>query len=218
MNHQTCAMALRARALPLSVATTGVTTLEATATGFARASGNFITDGFVIGFEVTPVGFTDSTPDVITDLTALTLTTRKPRVVDAAAPLRALTVGLPALRGWENVALEPISGRWWIEEDYVPATNRLLTSPQSGGRIEDTGLYILRVYGVENVGSLAINQFTTALLARYPAGAGEVLTDGTELRIRADVGPSRGQNIHDAPGATVVSITVPFRAYSLNPV
>ena len=58
IDHLAALLALRGRALTLSVATTGSTSLSATTTGYARAAGSFITDGLVVGAEITASGFT----------------------------------------------------------------------------------------------------------------------------------------------------------------
>ena len=51
----------RARARTVSVATTGSVQLSATTTGYHRASGSFIADGFQAGMEITYVtGFSTS--------------------------------------------------------------------------------------------------------------------------------------------------------------
>jgi hypothetical protein len=59
-------------------ATTGTTTLDATGTGFSRASGSFVTDGFLVGQTVTSSGYVGSGfngKSTVTAVAALTLTT-----------------------------------------------------------------------------------------------------------------------------------------------
>lgn len=61
-----------------SPATTGTTTIDANGTGFARASGSFLTDGFQVGMLVTSSGYAASGfngESVITAVDALTMTT-----------------------------------------------------------------------------------------------------------------------------------------------
>ncbi len=61
-----------------SPATTGTTTIDATASGYERATGSFLDDGFSVGQTVTASGFTGSGyngESVITAVTALTMTT-----------------------------------------------------------------------------------------------------------------------------------------------
>jgi hypothetical protein len=79
----------------VSIPDTGTTSLSATATGYARASGSFITNGFVVGQQITASGFTNaanngrSTITAVT-ATALTVTKDTPTVVEAAATGRRL--------------------------------------------------------------------------------------------------------------------------------
>lgn len=59
-------------------ADTGVTTISATATGFSRAAGSFLTDGFAVGQAVTSSGFVGSGfngKSIITAVDALTMDT-----------------------------------------------------------------------------------------------------------------------------------------------
>lgn len=59
-------------------ADTGVTTIDATATGFSRASGSFLTDGFRVGMLVVSSGFVGSGfngKSVVTAVNALTMNT-----------------------------------------------------------------------------------------------------------------------------------------------
>lgn len=61
-----------------SPATTGTTTLSATSTGYTRASGSFITDGFAVGQVVTASGFSAAGfngSSIVTGVVALELTT-----------------------------------------------------------------------------------------------------------------------------------------------
>ena len=59
-------------------ADTGVTTIDATATGYSRAAGSFLTDGFAVGQTVTASGYTGSGfngKSIVTAVTALTMDT-----------------------------------------------------------------------------------------------------------------------------------------------
>jgi hypothetical protein len=85
------------------------------------------------------------------------------------------------------------------------------------GVVEETGLYILKLYGVANLGGRGLSQVATALLLLYPPGDAETLSDNTSLRIRHNPGPWRGQLLQSAPGWAMVSVTVPWWALSTNP-
>src|SRR4051812_2641150 len=107
--------AFRTRAQTLSVCAPGPQSLSATSTGYARAAGSFVTEGFKVGMEITTAsGFSQSannTPCVITAVTALALTILGGRTVESAGSGKTLAVGFPALRSWNNERLARIAGR-----------------------------------------------------------------------------------------------------------
>jgi hypothetical protein len=75
--------------------TTGSATLAATATGYSRTTGSFITNGFAVGDEITASGFTTAANNgrsIVTAVTATDLTVTKavPTVAEAAAAGRTL--------------------------------------------------------------------------------------------------------------------------------
>jgi hypothetical protein len=75
--------------------TTGSQTLSATATGYARATGSFVTNGFAIGDEITASGFATAANNgrsVVTAVTATTIDVTKTggTVAEAAATARTL--------------------------------------------------------------------------------------------------------------------------------
>lgn len=60
----------------MSRVTTGSTALSATSTGYARAAGSFLADGFAVGMLVSGAGFTtpgNNAPKVLTAVGALTM-------------------------------------------------------------------------------------------------------------------------------------------------
>jgi hypothetical protein len=122
---------------------------------------------------------------------------------------------LPTGRAWENVAFTPTPGQPFVEEDYVPATSSLLGLLR-GGTVEDTGMYILRWYGVAGQGAGAMNTGIAAVLALVKPGDTITATDGTVVHIRGDVAPTRGQ-IMNIDGWAMAPITIPFRVYHQNP-
>ncbi len=218
MNLADVHLALRAQALAVVVCTTGTMALSATSTGYARLAGSFVTDGFMAGMEVTPTGFTQTTPGIITAVAALTLTISGGRTVQASGGGRALAVTVPAVRVFEN--LEPteagvilpdvITGRPYVEEEFAPATQRLTTnSPR--GVVELTGLYLLTWAGLANYDAIAIRRCVDALLTAFPPMQAFTLADGSIARVRGDVAPWARQ-ITTRPGGWAASIlTIPWR-------
>ena len=220
INNQSVHLALRNRALSLSVCTTGSLSLSATATGFARAAGSFVTDGFLVGMELTASGFVvagNNGSFVITAVTALALSCAN-TTVDAAAAGRTLLVGLPALRAFENVDLIPVAGRPYVEEEYVPATNAMLTFPAQSATVEETGLYIVKWYGLSNTGISAIRKSVDALKALFAPGTTLTAASGDVVWARATIAATTGQMIPLTGGWSALVLTVPWLARSTNTV
>lgn len=217
-NHEAIQLALRTHLRSLTVCQTGVIDLAATATGYTRPNGSFLLDGFAIGMEVTPVGFSQTAVGTITDLTALTMTISGGRTIDAEAPSRQLRVLLPELVQWDNVALRggPITGRPYLEEEYAPATASLVGMPYTNGTVEDTGLYIVRWYAGSDLGLGALATPADAILSLFKPGTALSLGGGLHVRVRGDTGPSRSPIRVDLPGWSVITVTIPWRVYSLN--
>ena len=210
-----CHLALRTRALTAVAATTGTATLSATTTGYARASGSFVTDGFSVGMEITPTGFTTNTVDVLTGVTALTLTTANARSAEASAGSRSIVCGVPAIRAYENISLTPTPGRPYIEEEFVPATMTLVAGPASGGFLEETGLYVVKIFGVSGVGVSAIRKYAEAIKALFTPGT-NITAGSNVVRVRGDTSTQTGQLIPLTSGWTAITITIPWRSYSTN--
>lgn len=215
IDHTAATLAFRNRALSVSVCTTGASTLSATTTGYARTAGSFVTDGFAPGMEVTPTGFTSNPVDIVTAVATLTLTVATARTAENAAAGRTISVGLPAHRAWENTDFTPVSGKPFVEEDYVPATNTLITLPADTGQLEETGLYILKWYGLATYGVTAIRKSIDAVKALFAPGT--ALTAGSNtVRVRTDTGPYAGQLLPQGNGWSVVVLTVPWRTRTTN--
>lgn len=217
VDHTLLLLALRAPARAAVVCTTGATTLAATSTGYSRAAGSFIADGFKPGMEVTPASFTQTDPGVITDVQALTITIAGGRTVQSAGSGRTLSVSaLPALMAWDNVALEPIAGRPYAEEELVPTGGELMTT-RSQGTVIHNGLYLLRLYGLAGMGPEAIAAAADALLLAFAPAAGWTLSNGDSLRINGDTVPYRSAIQADTPGWAVATVTIPYHVLTTNP-
>lgn len=228
-----CQMALRNRALGLVIATTGAATLAATATGFTRDAGSFLDDGFVPGMEICSAGWNSSANNgtgVVSGVTDLALTvsmfaiatvagvqtiTRPATVVEAADVGRTIVAGLPSQRAWENKELIPGATIPYVEEDFIPATHRIVTAPADGGLVEETGLYVLKWYGVPNIGIAALRKSSFALAKLYAPGTN--LAAGTDVvTMRGDTAVQSGQILQLSTGWAALVLTVPWRARSRN--
>lgn len=207
-------LALRAKALQLVVATTGTMSLAATTTGYTRATGSFLTDGFAPGMEVTPTGFATNTPRVITAVSALAITVSGSLTAEAAAGGRSLTVGLPTSRAWENVAFQPVAGVPWVREEFLPGpTSQETIGPF--GELEATPMYALYVNVPAETG-LTGKRYVDALRVLFAPRTQIALSTGDTLRVRADTGPYAGQLQQSQPGFATQPFTIPLRLRTPN--
>lgn len=208
-------LALRNRALSLTVCTTGSTSLAQTTTGFTRSAGSFVTDGFKPGMEVTPAGFATNTVGIITAVSALSLTVNGTRNADPETAGRTLSVGFPALRAFENIDFQPVAGRPYVTEQFIQGGGPVLkTITAASGTVEETGIYVLTWYGLANYG-LSIRACVDALKALYAPGTSLAVGSDT-LRVRADLGPFTGQMIRQDGGWMALTLTIPWRAWTTN--
>lgn len=212
-------LAFRNRALTLVVATTGTTSLAATATGYTRAVGSFVTDGFKVGMEVLAAGFTGNNNGykVITAVTATTLTVASPVTMstEAAGGNESIVCGLPEGRAWENTDYTPTAGRPYVEEDFVPATSEMVSMPYANGVSRETGIYVLKWYGLSDRGVAALRKCTDALKALFTPGT--ALTAGSHtVTVRGDEGPRVGELLPIAGGWVVATLIVPWQANTNN--
>jgi hypothetical protein len=230
LNRQDARLALRARLRSLEVCTTGTMALAATANGYTRAAGSFLTDGFRVGMELLAAGFATSGNNgykVITEVTALTMAVTSPTTMatEAAGGNESLTVGLPETCLWENerpvrsgVAIEqPTQGRPYIAEELVPATYRLRTMPSNGGRADNTGMYVVHWFGLSGQGSAGIEDCIQAVKARFASGT--TVTVGSDVvRTSGETGPLGDTLRPLSNGWTLCTIRIPWYADTQNAV
>jgi hypothetical protein len=213
ISHTAIQLALRAKALTLSVATTGAISLAAVATGYVRTTGSFYTDGFWPGMELVTIGFANNGTRVITQVTPTTISVYTPLTPEGVAGGRTLTVGLPSSRAWENVTHRPASAPY-IEEQYIPGPAAQVTLGPNG-EIEALPMYALQVNALVDTG-LTASRYADALLALFAPRTAIPLPNGDVLRVRSDVGPFVGQLQQSEPGYAVKPVTFPLRLRSQN--
>lgn len=210
-------LALRARALTLEVATTGSITMSVSGSGFTRATGSFIDDGFRRGMEVLGAGFTNSANNarhVLTNVTATVLSTDT-TVAEASGSGKTVSVPLPQYRAWENVEFEPVPGWPWVEEQLLPGPLPQITFGASG-LLEARPIYNLQVHVPENVGIGAPNRYADGLLQHFAPLTAMTTASGDGLRVRTDAGAFRGQMIRRLAGWMTVPVSIPCRLRTLN--
>jgi hypothetical protein len=214
IDHHAIHLAVRAHALTLVAATTGSATLAATATGYTRSSGSFLTDGFRVGMEVVPSGFTLTTAATITAVAALTMTVEGGRDTETAAGGRTLSVGLPQIRAFENVITSRTVGSPYVEEEYLPGGMTTATLGNFGS-LEATPTYVLRLHGPQNTGMDALRRIADALLT-HCAPATPIPVAGHTVRVRSDVAPTPSPLGQTADGWAVITVSIPLRVHTAN--
>lgn len=221
IDHYAAQKALRVKLLTLEVATTGSIQISATATGYERASGSFLTDGFIPGMEVSGTGFGESannTAKTLKSVTALTMIC--PNTSVEAVGARTLAVELPNIRIWENAiplnasgeATDVVRGSPYAEEEYVPGP-MIKATLGPFGQLEALPLYVIKIYVPSGSGVGAARAYSDALLTLF-APSTSITTGAT---VRGDVAPFVGQLFQDVPpGFAVVPVSVPVRLRTAN--
>lgn len=222
-------LALRSTLLTLSVATTGPLSLAATTTGYTRATGSFLTDGFAAGMEITPAGFANNSVAVITEVSALVITAKRvvattangvttytlaPITAEAAAGGRSLAVGLPSQRAWENDDFEPTAGIPWVREEFLPGPSSQVTIGP-GGELEGEPQYVIH-FNVRAGTRLTAKRYTHAAKVLFAPRTKIHLANGDWIRVRADTAPLTSQLLPSQPGFAAQSLVIPIEARSAN--
>lgn len=188
--------------------------LAATATGYTRASGSFLTDGFRVGMEVTPTGFTQTSAATITAVTALTMTVKGGRTVQAIGSNRSLAATLPTVRGYENLPITPVANEPYCEEEYLPGGMGTATLGNFG-TLEATPTYVLRLYGPQRTGMDALRRTADALLTLF-APTTPITVAGHTVRVRSDVAPTPSPLGQTEDGWAVITVSIPLRVHTAN--
>lgn len=217
-------LALRARALATVVATTGTLSLAATTTGYTRAAGSFLTDGFAAGMEITPAGFANNSRAVITEVTALAITAKRivaatsngvttytlaPLTAEVAAGGRSLSVGLPSQASYENAEFQPTAGIPWWREQFIPGPSSQDTVGP-GGRLSALPQYAIHVHVPANT-KLTAKRYVNKLRVQFAHRTKIALPTSGTLAVRSDTGPYAGELQQSQPGFAVQPFTIPLR-------
>ena len=210
MDHHAVLLAIRNRLLGVEFSTTGTTTLASTRNGYTRAAGSFITDGFKVGMEVTPVGFANTEKQYVRAVEALTLYTRSTLVPESSAGGRSIQALIPERMAWENRELSDTpADTFWIQEEYLAGGNdKIGTGPNAW--INYYPIYTLNIHGPRDVGSAAHYSMADKILELYPPTDALTLADGTVVRIRSRPGPNRGNLMQSAEGQAYVNVSIPL--------
>lgn len=103
----------------------------------------------------------------------------------------------------------------YLETDFVPATNKRITIGDSAV-LEETGLFVVRVFATVTAGEEVLYGLVDAVLARFDLTWAAALSGNTTLYVRGDIAPVPGQ-IRPAIGSRAyVPITIPWLARTRN--
>jgi hypothetical protein len=209
--------ACRALLSTLEVCTTGSTTLEQTATGYSRASGSFVTDGFRIGMEVTPTGFTDTTKRTISAVAALTMTVGSGLTAEVSGSGRTLAVGQPQTLIPPNLQFKPgaVAGMPYLIDQLLPGpVNVIGVGP--GATMMHEPIYLVQWFGLDNKADTDISKCVTAVLEHFAPGTAMTMDDGTVLRVKSRPAPFASSITNPLPGRALSTITIPLWAQTQN--
>lgn len=223
LDHLLLREAFRARLLTLVVATTGTTNLEATATGYARPAGSFVTDGFLGGMEVVGAGFSSannsaslSLPPAILETvvvaTPLVAKVKGGRTIQAVAGARTLSVGIPLDRRWAGTQTPEVSApatRPNIVEQWVPGLT------EDDGGIVDTGFAVYTWNGLANYGIATMLRQMAALRNHFPPGLSFTVNSDI-VRITGKPAPQFTQPITTDNGLESSTFRIPWRVMTTN--
>lgn len=209
IDHGAVLLACRSRLTSLSVCTTGAATLTATSTGYSRAAGSFLTDGFRPGMELVGTSFTEGANNAaktITEVTATTVTA--PGTVAEAAGTRTLAVVLPSSVSSENIDFEPSQNTPYFREEYLPGPMFQATVGMEGS-LDAKPMYILKVHVPQKTGVKGAWGYVTAILDHFKPGTALSVSGHDLVQVRRDVAPFAGQLLMFEAFA-VTTVTIPL--------
>ena len=214
-------MHLKARAHLAStiLATTGLTELAATANGYTRADdGSFLDDGFVPGFEITPVGFPQNPIDIVKFVTDDELVTEKGHTARTADDNRSLTAKPPRAMRYGARKPEDIAVTvpyWW--ERWLGGPSRGVTSfARDAMRTRTQCLYEVNVFGRVNDEDLVVQRSADAIGRRFGPSTEIVLPSGYVMTVPATPLAAIGQVGRDPKdGRPRMQVTITLRATHL---
>jgi hypothetical protein len=150
-----------------------------------------------------------------TDVTVVNATTITCRTPATSAGSRALVANLPAMRGFENVAITPVPETPYVTEEYLPGGGNQLTYGGSGATLEVRPTYVLTVYAPQDTGVGALRKTCDALLTHF-APTTPFTVNGDVLRVRHDVIPSPSPIAQTEDGWATCTLSIPLALLTTN--
>jgi hypothetical protein len=176
--------ALETHLCALTLATTGPRAdIAATHSGYSRASGSFLDDGFQVGDTVQPQGFAANTAALVLAVSNTVLVVDDAIKAEAAGPTVSLTTVLPARRKFEGQPFLKPKDQPWLRAALKPA-GAPLVAWGTGGLLRHSGSFLVELFEpVDNGrGRARIERLAAALRSHFRAGQA-VSHNATRVRL-----------------------------------
>jgi hypothetical protein len=178
--------------------------LAASATGYVRASGSFVADGFRPGDTVRPDGFADTRPAIVLAVSDLALVVDRDVTPEAAPPAASLAVILPERRRFEGQPFVRPKNKPWLRAGLRPAAAPLVAFG-GGGLVRQEGAFVVELFEPVDAGrGLArIERLAAGLRARFAPGQ-RLSRDGHVVR----TGEVRRGNVQETPEHLSLAVSI----------
>ncbi len=157
--------------------------IAATSTGYSRAAGSFVTDGFRVGDTVQPDGFADTTPSIVLAVSDGVLVVDRTVTPEAAGAAVSIAVVLPERRRFEGQPFVRPKDKPWLRALLRPASAPLVAFGTGGILRHQGSLIVELVEPVDSGRGLArLERLAAGLRERFTPGL-RLQRDGLEVRV-----------------------------------
>lgn len=205
--------ALETHLCALRLADTGPRTdIAATATGYQRAAGSFLDDGFQVGDTVQPSGFADTAAAIVIALSDSVMVVDRKVTPESAGAAVSLAATIPERRKFEGQPFQKPKDKPWLRAALRPA-GAPLVAWGSGGLLRHHGSFLVELFEpVDSGRGLArIERLSAALCAHFKAGRA-VLHGAARVRITG----ARRAAVQESLEALSLPVTIDWACEAVN--
>ncbi|GEM_PF-3454509 len=205
--------ALETHLCALGIVTTGACSdIAATATGYQRASGSFLNDGFLVGDTIQPAGFAASQAAIILAVSAKVLVVDHAVTAEPAGASVRLTATIPERRKFEGQPFLKPKDKPWLRAALRPA-GAPLVAWGTGGLLRHHGSFLVELFEpVDSGRGLArIERLAAALRSHFKVGTG--ITQGA---VQVRVTGARRAGIQETLEALSLLVTIDWACETVN--
>lgn len=135
--------------------------------------------------------------------------------------LRAVLEDVPSLppavdRAWTSINFVANPTRKHVETDFVPGPKPVISISTVDGYVQARGNYVVRTYGLANVGEDAIRSDAKDIEAAFLPGTTITLDSGNRLMVMGNPAPYSGQVVPNGKGKSVCTTTIPYECQGFN--